>query len=152
MKFKFWILLISSYLIAFSTNLIPSLKHPDSNISIFNLLATFLLLIAFLIVIKKVWSSGKLHKSLKRFLLVGFISGLVIYGIKIFEDTLMNYNVLDMTASIQYLIYLLFITPLFGMNYLFDMGYGNFSLLISVVYIFILFAVITFKKADGPNV
>jgi membrane protein YdbS with pleckstrin-like domain len=152
MKFKFWILLISSYLIAFSTNLIPSLKHPDSNISIFNLLATFLLLIAFLIVIKKVWSSGKLHKSLKRFLLVGFISGLVIYGIKIFEDTLMNYNVLDMIASIQYPIYLLFITPLFGMNYLFDMGYGNFSLLISVVYIFILFAVITFKKADGPNV
>ena len=152
MKFKFWILLISSYLIAFSTNLIPSLKHPDSNISIFNLLATFLLLIAFLIVIKKVWSSGKLHKSLKRFLLVGFISGLVIYGIKIFEDTLMNYNFLDMIASIQYPIYLLFITPLFGMNYLFDMGYGNFSLLISVVYIFILFAVITFKKADGPNV
>ncbi len=152
MKFKFWVLLISSYLIAFSTNLIPSLKHPDSNISIFNLLATFLLLIAFLIVIKKVWSSGKLHKNLKRFLLVGFISGLVIYGIKIFEDTLMNYNVLDMIASIQYPFYLLFITPLFGLNYLFDISYEMFSLLISAVYALIIIIVISLKHAKTYNV
>ncbi|MGO5010529.1 hypothetical protein ACTQ5K_01390 [Niallia sp. Sow4_A1] len=72
MKLKLFILLLCSYLIAFSTNLVPSLKHPDSTMSIFNLLATALFLIALLIFIKKASNSGKSNKGLKAFLIFGF--------------------------------------------------------------------------------
>lgn len=152
MKFKLLILLICTYIIAFSTNLIPSLKHPDSNMSIFNLLATSLFLITLLVFIKKASYSGKSNKGLKVFLIFGFTSGLVVYVIKIFEDTLMDYAILDMIASIQYPFYLMFTTPLFGVNYLFDINYETFSLLMSAVYILVFILIMSFKKVDTQNV
>ncbi|MGP4072895.1 hypothetical protein ACTWQB_10115 [Piscibacillus sp. B03] len=152
MKFKLLFLLICSYLIAFSTNFIPSLKHPDSNMSIFNLLATSLFLIALIIFIKKASYSGKSNKGLKLYLIFGFISGLVVYVIKMFEVTLMDYAVLDMFASIQYPFYLLFTTPLFGVNYLFAINYETFSLLMSAVYVLAFILIMSFKKVDTQNV
>ncbi|MFE8697455.1 hypothetical protein ACFYKT_14015 [Cytobacillus sp. FJAT-53684] len=152
MKFKLLILLICTYIIAFSTNLIPSLKHPDSNMSIFNLLATSLFLITLLVFIKKASYSGKSNKGLKVFLIFGFTSGLVVYVIKIFEGTMMDYAILDMIASIQYPFYLMFTTPLFGVNYLFDINYETFSLLMSAVYILVFILIMSFKKVDTQNV
>jgi len=152
MKLKLFIFLICSYLIAFSTNLFPSLKHPDSTMSIFNLLATALFLIALLIFIKKASYSGKSNKGLKVFLIFGFISGLVVYVIKIFEGTMMGYAILDIISSIQYPFYLMFTTPLFGVNYLFDINYETFSLLMSAVYVITFILVMSFKKADNHNV
>ncbi len=152
MKLEFLVFLIGSYLIAFSINLIPSIKYPDSSLNIFNLLATSLFLVAFLLAIKKGASSGRYHKRVKLLLLVGFASGLVVYVFKLLEDTLMNYAILDVIASIQYPFYLLFITPLFGVNYLLDMSYGTFSLLMSAVYVLIFISVISFKKVDAQNV
>ncbi|WP_333719876.1 hypothetical protein [Enterococcus faecalis] len=128
------------------------MKHPDSTMSIFNLLATALFLIALLIFIKKASYSGKSNKGLKVFLIFGFISGLVVYVIKIFEGTMMGYAILDMIASIQYPFYLMFTTPLFGVNYLFDINYETFSLLMSAVYVIAFILVMSFKKADNHNV
>lgn len=152
MKLKLFILFICSYLIAFSTNLIPSLKHPDSTISIFNLLATTLFIITLIIFIKKGSYSGKPNKGLKAFLIVGFISGLVVYVIRMFEGNMIDYAILDMIASIQYPFYLIFTTPLFGVNYLFDLNYETFSLLMSVVYVLAFILVLSFKKADTQTV
>ena len=152
MKLKLFIFLICSYLIAFSTNLIPSLKHPDSTMNIFNLLATALFLIALLISIKEASYSGKSNKELKVFLIFGFISGLVVYVIKMFEGTMMNYAILDMIVSIQYPFYLMFTTPLFGVNYLFDISYEIFSLLMSTVYVIAFILVMSFKKVDTQKV
>lgn len=152
MKLNLFILLICSYLIAFSTNLISSLKHPDSTMSIFNLFATALFLIVLLILLKKASYSGEFNKGLKAFLIFGFISGLVVYVIKMFEDTMMDYAILDMIASMQYPFYLMFTTPLFGLNYLFDISYESFSLLMSVVYVIAFILVMGFKKVDTQNV
>lgn len=152
MKLKLFMLLIYSYLIAFSTNLIPSLKHPDSTMNIFNLLATTLFLITLLIFINKGSYSGKLNKGVKVFLIFGFISGLVVYIIKMFEGSMMDNAILDMIASIQYPFYLMFTTPLFGVNYLFGINYETFSLLMSVVYVLVFIFVLSFKKVDTQNV
>ncbi|AVK84678.1 hypothetical protein C3943_14435 [Lysinibacillus sp. B2A1] len=152
MKLNLFILLICSYLLAFSTNLISSLKHPDSTMSIFNLFATALFLIVLLILLKKASYSGEFNKGLKAFLIFGFISGLVVYVIKMFEGTMMDYAILDMIASIQYPFYLMFTTPLFGLNYLFDISYESFSLLMSVVYVIAFILVMSFKKVDTQNV
>lgn len=152
MKLKLFIFLICSYLIAFTTNLIPSLKHPDSTLSVFNLIATALFLIALLIFIKKASYSGKSNKRLKAFLIFGFVSGFVVYVIEMFEGTMMDYAILDMIASIQYPFYLMFTTPLFGVNYLFDINYETFSLLMSAVYVIAFIFVLNFKKVDTQNV
>ncbi|OCA87972.1 hypothetical protein A8F94_09085 [Bacillus sp. FJAT-27225] len=134
MKLKLFTFLICSYLLSFSINLIPSVKHPDSSMNIFNLLATALFLFALLVFIKEGLDSGKAIKGVKVFLLAGFISCLVVYVIKMFEGSMMDSAILDIIVSIQYPLYLLFTTPLFGVNYLFDMGYETFTLWMSVVY------------------
>lgn len=146
MKLKLLVLLICSYLLAFSTNLFPSLKHPDSNMNIFNLMATTLFLIVLLIFVKKGVYSGKSNKKLKVFLIFGFISGLVVYVINMFESTMMDYAILDIIASIQYPFYLIFTTPLFGVNFLFDLSYATFALLMSIVYVLVFILVISLKK------
>lgn len=146
MKSKWLIILISFYLIAFITNLMPSLKYPDATMNILCLLVTILFLMTLLIFTKKASYTIKSNKGLKTFLLLGFISGLVVYAIKGFEDTMMNYVILDMIASIQYPFYLIFTTPLFGMNYLFQMNYEIFSLLMSAVYFIALIIVMRSKK------
>lgn len=146
MTFKFYVLLISSYLLAFSINLIPSLKHPDSHLTFINLLAASLLLLTFLAGIKSILFNDKCYKRAKGILMAGFLSGLLVFGIKMLEETVMNNMALDALASIQYPLYLLFITPFFGMNYLLDLGYGTFSLLVSIVYLLMFAAVIAIKR------
>ena len=148
MNLKLFIFLICSFLIAFTLNLIPSLKHPDSTMNVFNILATALFLIALLLFIKKASHSEKSKKGLKVFLIIGFIAGLIVYVIKMLEGTMTDYAILDMIASIQYPFYLIFTTPLFGLNYLFDISYETFSLLMSAVYIIGFIIVLGFKKVD----
>ena len=152
MNSKLIIILVCSYLIAFTINLIPSIKHPDSILSIFNLLATMLFLTALLLSIKKASLSDTFNKGLKVFLIVGSISGLVVYGIKMVEDTMINYVILDMIASIQYPFYLMFTTPLFGVNYLFKINYETFSLSMSALYAIAFILVTSFKKVDTKHV
>lgn len=65
---------------------------------------------------------------------------------------MMEYAILDMIASIQYPFYLMFTTPLFGVNSLFDINYETFSLLMSAVYILAFILVMSFKKVDTQNV
>lgn len=148
MNFKSFIFLICSFLIAFSVNLMPSIKYPDTSMSTFNLFVTILFLSALLIFIKKASYSGKSLKGLKVFLIIGLLSGLVVYVLKTFEDTMMEYSILDMILSVQYPLYLLFTTPLFGVNYLLDISYEAFSLLMSTVYVLVFFFVISFTKVE----
>jgi len=147
MKFKLGIFLAVSYFIAFSLNLVPSIKHPDSTINILNLLAAALFLVALLTAVKK-----GTFKGIKLFLIPGFVSGLAVYVFKLMGDTLMSHAVLDVITSIQYPVYLLFITPLFGMNYLFDISYGVFSLLMAGVYGLIFVSVTSREKLGIQNV
>lgn len=152
MNLKWIIFLFGSYVIAFITNLIPSLKHPDSTLNIFHLLVTVLFFIALLLIIRKASFSSKSLKGLKLFFIFGFLSGFVVYVIKMLEDTMMNYVILDMIASIQYPFYLMFITPLFGVNYLFDINYEIFSLIMSAVYLIAFIFVMSFKKFNTQNI
>lgn len=85
-------------------------------------------------------------------LAAGFISGLLVYGIKMLEEMVMNTVVLDVVSSDQYPFHLLFITPLFGLKYLLDISYADFPLLISVMYVLIFTSIIAFKKVDAPIV
>lgn len=150
-KIKLLFLLICSYIVAFSINLLPSVKHPDSTIGIFNLMATVLFLLAMGVFINKASYKGKSNKILKGFLVFGFLSGLVVYVITTFESKMVDYAVLDILASIQYPFYLLFITPLFGINYLLNINYEFFSALMSVVYVVAFILLVSLKKIVPQN-
>ncbi|MFB4166854.1 hypothetical protein [Virgibacillus sp. JSM 102003] len=128
MKYIFLLLVIGSYLLAFSINLIPSIKHPDSDIDILNSLVTVLFMVLLLTYTKK----GS--RILKTFSMIGVISGVIVFVITTFEHDMIGNGILDVIASIQYPFYLIFITPLFGGNILFDLSYGSYSLLMSLFY------------------
>ena len=146
MNYKFLILLIGTYLLAFSINFMPALKHPDLDMGIFNILVTIFIMSILLIYSKK----GS--KFLKIFSLFGIISGVIVFAITTFEHAMIGNGILDVIASIQYPFYLIFITPLFGGNTLFDLSYGSYSLLMSLFYGVVFGLTIYFKKNDTVSV
>lgn len=146
MKFNYLLLLIVFYVIAFFTNFMSSIKYPDATITIFNFLATVLFVIILLKYTKEKLHAKNGNKKLKVYLLSGVISGVLIYVIKMFENYMFDYAVLDALASIQYPIYLFFVTPLFGANLLFNLSGSTFALFMSIFYILTLLYVVRFKR------
>lgn len=138
MKVMWLPLFICAYLLAFSMNIIPSLKHPDLHLSSVNLLVSLVFVIVFVLFVGSMSLRGMSIKGFKAILLIGFISGLFIFVTGTYESILIEHTVLDILASIRYPVYLLFIVPLFGMNFVFDVGYETFSLFMSVLYILLL--------------
>lgn len=138
-----WLLLILSYCIAFGINLIPSIKHPDSSIDILNIIVTFTYLVILLLLTLVTSENGS--KILKVFSILGVISGVVVFLIKTFESTMIGNGIFDLIVSLQYPLYLIFSTPLFGINVFFDLGYGTFSLILSIFYLGIFILLTTIK-------
>ncbi|MFC4559269.1 hypothetical protein ACFO3D_13805 [Virgibacillus kekensis] len=129
MKYPLLLLLIGTYLVAFVVNFMPAIKHPDSHATTLNMLMTAVFLIVLLL------SMRKKNKLLSLFLIGGAVSGIIVFVIKTFESHLIGNGILDIVASIQYPFYLIFTTPLFGANIMFNLNYATFSLLMSLVYL-----------------
>ncbi|MCU9613044.1 hypothetical protein OEV98_05705 [Caldibacillus lycopersici] len=70
---------------------------------------------------------------------------------KLFEDVMTDHALLDMIASIQYPFYVVFRTPLFGLNYLFAIRYATFSLVMSAVYVFAFIFILRLQKVNTQN-
>lgn len=128
MKLLVCFLFMISYVLAFITNFMPALKNPDLTIGSTHLLSTFFFLVMFVQYVIKV------HERFKYVLLLGMFSGLIVFVVNLFEELIFKYAILDVVASIQYPMYIIFITPFFGANMLFDISYGSYSLLVSFVY------------------
>ncbi|MEZ7173075.1 hypothetical protein [Sporosarcina sp. OR05] len=64
----------------------------------------------------------------------------------------MNNAVLDIILSVQYPLYVLFITPLFGLNVVMNAGYGVFSAIISVVYLLAFVSMMWWKRVPVESV
>ncbi|KAB8138106.1 hypothetical protein F9U64_06585 [Gracilibacillus oryzae] len=133
---KFLILLIGTYFLAFVFNFMPALKHPDLDMGILNVLVTVLFMFLLLMYTKK----G--NRFLKLFSVFGVISSVIVFIIATFEHTMIGNGIFDISATMQYPFYLIFITPLFGGNILFDLSYSFYSLLMSLFYgvVFVLTA------------
>ena len=131
---------MASYLLAFSINLMPALKYPDLNMNIFNLLVTLLFMFLLLLYSKK----GS--KTLMIFSIVGVISGVLVFVVTTFEHAIFDNAILDAISSIQYPLFLIFTTPIFGGNVLFNLSYGLYSLLMSLFYGVVLCLTVYFKK------
>ncbi len=124
----------------------PAIKHPDLNVNVFNLLVTLLLMFLLLM------NSKKGSKKLKVYALVGVISGVFVFVITTFEHAMFDNVILDSIASLQYPFYLIFTTPVFGVNILFDLSYGSYSLLMSLFYGVVFGLTNYFNKNDAISV
>ncbi|WP_099157122.1 hypothetical protein [Virgibacillus ndiopensis] len=138
MKIKIGILLIISYLIAFVINFLPSMKYPDANINLVNLLATILLLGVLIIFTNKMRGTKRSPKLLRIFYIFGIIAGVLVLVLKMLEDYTLKYAILDIIASIQYPLYVFFTTPFFGANMLFNVNYATFAVFTSLFYMLML--------------
>ncbi|MEK4522508.1 hypothetical protein MKX96_12870 [Psychrobacillus sp. FSL W7-1493] len=127
---KFLIMIIVIYIIALLVNFVPAIKFPDHRISIFNLAISILFLIGILY-----------YSSVKNGIVlygIAFVATSVIFVVNLIESYLFDYVVLDVLANIQYPLYVIFVIPFFGLNKLLNMSYGNFSFIVSLLYLIIL--------------
>ena len=145
MKNKLLVLLIGSYVLAFSINLMPAIKYPDLDVNFLNLLATAVFLALLLL------NARNDSTKLRIFLSIGILSGVLVYFISLFESPMLEHGLLDAIASIQYPFFLIFTTPLFGGNLLLDIGYGPYSLLMSLLYAAVL-VLATYSKKNPVQI
>ncbi|PYF08325.1 hypothetical protein [Ureibacillus chungkukjangi] len=141
MNKKLLILLIVSYLLAFSINLMPAIKHPDLQIGMLNFLVS-LVFMAFIVISLKTGS-----QKLKKFIIGGTYAGIVIFFISELETYYISgSSIFDAIASIQYPLYVIFVTPLFGMNLFLDTSYEVLSIMLGIFYAVVWCIIDYFQK------
>jgi hypothetical protein len=134
MNVKLLVFLIGTYILSLSLNFVPSIKHPDATITILSALATSLFLLTFMWFSQWGIPSHNGNRKYKAVLMLGIVSCVLVYLIKTFENYMFEFVILDAITAIQYPLYVLFVTPFFGANLLFDLNYGLFSLTMVIVY------------------
>lgn len=114
-------------LLAFMMNLVPALMYPDIKMTMFH----------FIISVAALFSIALLTAKQRKIVFVGgALAGLLIFVINLtfLSDARLNFAVLDILLSIEYPLYLLIVTPLFGLNYVFSLDYDMFALLVTAVF------------------
>ncbi len=140
MNKKLLFLLIASYLLAFSINLMPAMKYPDLEIGVFNLIVS-IVFIFFLTIYAKTGS-----KNFRIFSMVGTISGVMVYLGTLFEGRSLGGDFWDVLATIQYPFYFIFTTPLFGGNLFFEISHETYSLALSLIYALVFGILLYYEK------
>ena len=140
------ILFIAMYVIALAINLIVSVMFPDLRIEVFHFIASILLFIVLIFVITQT------ARFTNWFLIAGAVSSCFVAFAQHFEELLTSNWALDMLSGIQYPLYVIFNTPLFGLNYIFGFLPGSFALLCAGLFTFLfviakLFTWIVKKKS-----
>ncbi len=132
------IYIVILYFLALRTNFFESIKYPDTNISLLNLITSSLLLISVFFNFK--WLKQK--NFFKIFLLGGFLSGIISY-------ITFEFIILGFIRDFSIILYILFITPFFGLNLLLGVNYGIFSVIISLFYLITLIYSLYLSKRNN---
>ena len=130
-KKTLYIGLISLYLATLAINFFVSMKFPDTTIEASHFIASFILFITVLFAVTQSL------RYINGFLLVGGISSIFVAVAQYFNDLLINNWLLDMVAGFQYPIYVLFITPWFGLNILINALPGTFAFCCAGLFAFL---------------
>lgn len=139
---KVYLAVIGIYLASLFINLFDSIKYPDSDIGIINLIISMILSVLFIWII---YSKRNINlKYFKTFLMSAVIGSSIVYSINGFSFLITN-DIFNIISGIRYPLYLIFVTPFFGFNYFLEMLYGKFSLMISIFYL-VLYMLCIFRK------
>ena len=129
-------IVIAIYLAVLVINLMTAIKFPDSTIMIRHLLAS----IVFLTML--VYVPIKNSIQMKYFLLLSTVCSLYVFAMIRFEvDLTGDFLILDSLVNLQYPLYILFVTPLFGLNYFSQMSIEWVAALIAFIYAILLLTI-----------
>lgn len=138
------------YIIVISVNLLDSIKYPDSEVGLVNIVVSVFFLIV--IIWFTVYQINKNDKISSILLSGAVFGGILVYAMEHFKDIMLNNMILDIFSNIQIPFFILFITPLFGLNFFLNVSYGRFSIIMSIIYFSILIAKFLFgKKYSGSK-
>ncbi|MGM8215489.1 hypothetical protein ACLIA0_07920 [Bacillaceae bacterium W0354] len=133
MNQKYIIVTFILYIAAIIINVIPSIKYPDYELTLFHLITSILFFIILFVLLKK---SPK--RFVNTFLIIAASSSALVFIINSFVNQSVNNLILDVMSSIQYPLFIFFVTPFFGINYLLNVNYDLFASFTSIAYIVIL--------------
>lgn len=123
--------LIVFYLFAFGANLFDSLKYPGTLLTAYQIIPSIALVFIFAIFIIK----GKIKNII---LISGGVASLLILPLSRLRFGILagdiDMVVFDWISNLQYPLYAIFVTPLFGLNYLFRLNYEYFSVVVSALF------------------
>ena len=130
------VILVAIYFVVLVINLMAAIKFPDSTITIYHLLSSIIFL-AMLIYV-----SIKNMMQIKYFLLLGTVSSIYAFAmIRLEHDLTGDFLILDGLVNLQYPLYILFVVPLFGLNYFSQMSIDLVAILIAIVYAALLLTI-----------
>ncbi|TCI30626.1 hypothetical protein EVJ33_04825 [Exiguobacterium sp. SL-10] len=140
------VVLSSIYVIAFAVNLIPSIMFPDATIQPIHAAASGLLLVCML-------GTCLLRNRVAKLLIMAILfASVTVFSLISFETYMYDIVLLDALFSIQYPLYILFVTPLFGLNFFLNVNPEYVSLLVFFIAILLLVihevAVTRFSNVD----
>ncbi|MGM9945952.1 MAG: hypothetical protein ACI33M_13460 [Lysinibacillus sp.] len=129
-------IIVAIYFVVLAINLMSAIKFPDSTITIYHLLSS----IVFLAML--IYVSIKNMMPIKYFLLLATVGSIYVFTmIRLEADLIGDFLILDGLVNLQYPLYILFITPLFGLNYFSQMSIDLVAILIAIVYAVLLLTI-----------
>lgn len=137
------------FFISMAINLFVSLKYPDINIGFINFIVSFLFILFCLYLI---FTSKNLFKPTFVYWITPIVGCILVF---IFENSFLlksEHVILDVISGIEYPLYILFVTPIFGLNWLLKLKVSSFSLVCSTIY-FVLFilSLMRYKKLKSKQ-
>jgi hypothetical protein len=113
-----------------------SLKYPDANISSYHYLLSVIFILILFLVLKKEYGLNK--KLVRVVLLIDACACFIAGGLELFQPYFIKNIVFSIIEGIKYPLYLLWVTPLFGLNFFFHQLAGSFSILAGIFYLVVL--------------
>lgn len=129
---KCLIILSSVYVIAFIVNLIPSIMFPDATIQPIHAIASGLLLVC-------MFGTCLMRNRVAKLLIMAILfASVTFFTLNSFETYIYDIALLDALFAIQYPLYILFVAPLFGLNYFLNVNPEYVALLVFFIAILLL--------------
>lgn len=126
------VILSTVYMFAFLVNLIPSITYPDAAVHPFHGIASILLVICM------IGTCLLRNRVAKRFITTLLFASVTIFTLNSFESYIYDIAWLDILFSIQYPLYILFVTPLFGLNFFLNIAPEYVTLIVFFIAIVLL--------------
>ncbi|MFF5995657.1 hypothetical protein AAGS61_13040 [Lysinibacillus sp. KU-BSD001] len=124
------IIFIVTLSLTFCLNFWSALKYPDIELTFIGFVATCIYISVVVMMSKK---------CARNFCVIGAISSLLVALLISFETVLTENMLLNMIFSVQYPLYVVFIMPLFGLNFMTDLPLQWFSCICIGIYTVLYF-------------
>ena len=139
----FSIVTICVYLLALIINFTVAIKYPDLSISTPSFLISLILL---LLLLFYSFFGGKIYRIM---MIIGVVGSVFISVVQYYQDVIYDIWILDVLSALQYPLYVMYVAPLFGINFLLDYTPAMYSLSVSIVFLICFIISVYIRKNNN---